>query len=106
MGLGGGVYEVQLYTEKNASLGSALQTLMKEARADPSAFRSLKHLRISLAAKANHTKNGPRQLCEQQRMVASFARDLFEKAGVQVSTALWDGASCLAEMKRGRQASL
>jgi hypothetical protein len=103
VGLAEGVYEVQLYTEKNASLGKALQSLMREARADPSAFGSLKGLRVALAAEANRTRIGPRQLREQQKMVAEFARDFFETTGVQVSTALWDGARYLAQMKGAQQ---
>ncbi len=106
VGLAGGVYEVQLYTEENASLASALETLIKEARADPSVFKSLKGMRIALAAEANHTKMGPRQLREQQKMVAEFARQFSEKTGVRVSTALWDGASYLAQMNGSQQAML
>lgn len=103
VGLAGGVFELQLYTEENPSLESALRTLMKESRAEPSAFKSLKAMRIALAAEANHTKIGPRQLREQQKMVAEFAREFSEKTGVQVSTALWDGARYLARMKGAQQ---
>lgn len=104
IGLANGIYEVQLYTENNASLSKALRSLMSEARADPSAFGSLAGLRVALAATANHTKIGPRQLRDQQKMVAEFARDFFENTGVKVSTALWDGTRYLSQMKGSQEA--
>lgn len=106
VGLAGGVYEVQLYTEESASLASALQTLTKEARADPLVFKSLKGMRIALAAEANQTKISPGQLREQQKMVADFARDFHAKIGVPVSTALWDGAKYLAQLNGTQEAIL
>ncbi len=106
VGLAGGVYEVRLYTEDNASLESALQMLKKEARADPLVFKSLKGMRIALAAEANQTQIGPGQLREQQKMVEDFARDFHAKIGVPVSTALWDGAKYLAQLKGTQEAIL
>jgi hypothetical protein len=84
------VYEVQLYTHDSKSLETSLNTLLKEARADPQAFKTLKTMRIALTGTANKQDLEVQQMRHQQLLVAQFARQFTALTGVPVSHSLWN----------------